>query len=944
VDQAGSADWKLTEPLRVRTGDSPVFVPAHESVALDAGGHPIMVNVGILEADTKVTERAVLHVRMNHYFLPSPYYFVEVVHSAGTNLYRTYPDTTNYSVSATVILSNGFNIVRAPGMHPLLQKTILVIGNDSDGDGLTDGDEADLGTDPHHPDTDGDGLNDALEVLYGSDPLKPDSDGDGLLDGQEVALGTNPNNQDTDSDGIWDGAELLLGSDPLSPFSTPPSIPPGFLASCSSGPNGGGYLTLIDPATGNVSLLGRPNNGDRFGLAYDSLPTLYLSRMADFASHSPLQNLTTPVGYYGAPGGVLLNVVTLTYNPTNDFFYGVEAGPAPGYGPTGQLVEIDPVNGAGRRLAIAGTNLIRSLLCTSNGIFYAAVAGAAASDRFVTLDPLTGAVTQEIGPIGYAPITGLAITTNGIIYGAQPLSSSVSRLLTIDPATGAGTPLSTVNRGLAGLALPSLKKVSALVSINRFSTGDGNGPSLQPVISANGKAVIFASRATDLTPLPDQNNILDLYWRDLESGETRLVTIDSAKSAAAFNVAPQYTSPFHLQRTLLSADGRYVVFVSDQTNLPTAIPSLGLDTYWHDVQSTNTVRLTDGTALAGYNATDPALSTDGRWVVFSAQGGLWKRGILGGGLSLVSVNRFGTPTTGGAVPVLSPDGRYVLFVGVDPDLAANPDANLAWDLYRRDTVAGTTVLVSMDRSGDAAGLGEPPTPTYDILYAMTPDGRYVVFDTPGTNLTAIPDDNAARDVFMRDMQSGVTKLVSVNFAGTAAGKGYRDGVGSSGASISADGRYVAFASAATNLINLPLAGNISDVYVRDMWSNTTVLVSINHAGTNRGNGNSLTPIISADGRRVCFSSAARDLVDPPIPLGLTANNLFVRDLVARTTTLLSVNSRGTTAAGSQTGSVWSPGFSLSTNGVVAFASGATNLVRVPRSNPTSDVFFRRLDP
>jgi hypothetical protein len=145
-------------------------------------------------------------------------------------------------------------------------------------------------------------------------------------------------------------------------------------------------------------------------------------------------------------------------------------------------------------------------------------------------------------------------------------------------------------------------------------------------------------------------------------------------------------------------------------------------------------------------------------------------------------------------------------------------------------------------------------------------------------------------------------------------------------------------------VNLPLTGNISDVYVRDMWSNTTVLVSINYAGTNRGNGNSLTPVISSDGRRVVFSSGARDLVNPPLPSSQSANNLFVWDLVTRKTTLLSVNFRGTAAVGSVIGSAWSPGFSLSTNGVVAFTSGATNLVRVPFSNPTSDVFFRRLDP
>jgi len=99
---------------------------------------------------------------------------------------------------------------------------------DSDDDGLTDGEEAVLGTDPFNPDTDGDGLTDGQEVeVYGTDPLDPDTDNDGLTDGEEVALGTDPLDPDTDGDGLMDGLEVDLGLDPLNPDTDGDGIPDG---------------------------------------------------------------------------------------------------------------------------------------------------------------------------------------------------------------------------------------------------------------------------------------------------------------------------------------------------------------------------------------------------------------------------------------------------------------------------------------------------------------------------------------------------------------------------------------------------------------------------------------------------------------------------------------------------------------------------------------------
>src|SRR5947209_10237332 len=104
--------------------------------------------------------------------------------------------------------------------HGLDPNDPTVAGQDPDGDGLTNLQEFQLGTDPRNPDTDGDGVSDGEEVKRGTNPLNADTDGDGLTEAEEIRLGTNPLNADTDGDGIPDGTEVKLGLNPLVPDST----------------------------------------------------------------------------------------------------------------------------------------------------------------------------------------------------------------------------------------------------------------------------------------------------------------------------------------------------------------------------------------------------------------------------------------------------------------------------------------------------------------------------------------------------------------------------------------------------------------------------------------------------------------------------------------------------------------------------------------------------
>src|SRR6185369_7756361 len=190
---------------------------------------------------------------------------------------------------------------------------------------------------------------------------------------------------------------------------------------------------------------------------------------------------------------------------------------------------------------------------------------------------------------------------------------------------------------------------------------------------------------------------------------------------------------------------------------------------------------------------------------------------------LVSINRFGNGS--GNQPVfnnalsISANGRYVAFVSEATNLAAN-DNNDAIDVFVRDRLTGQTILVSVNAAGTGTADGFSRAPT------ITPDGRFVVFISAASNL--VTDDAAQlihEDVYIRDLQLGTTRLVSRNFANTGRGdgaSGWFDPLG-----ISDDGRYVVFTSSARDLTAFTDNNSQQDVFVRDLQTNTTKLVSIN---------------------------------------------------------------------------------------------------------------------
>jgi Tol biopolymer transport system component len=274
----------------------------------------------------------------------------------------------------------------------------------------------------------------------------------------------------------------------------------------------------------------------------------------------------------------------------------------------------------------------------------------------------------------------------------------------------------------------------------------------------------------------------------------------------------------------------------------------------------------------------------------------------------------GQADLGSWVSDISADGRFVAFESGARNLVPS-DTNGAMDVFVHDRATQSTSRVSVSSTGAQA-----ITPDGSFMPSISGDGRWVAFQSWAANL--VPGDtNAAPDVFVHDRQTLATTRVSVGSGGAQANGA------SFSPSISHDGRWVAFASAATNLA----AGDVNgayDVFVRDLQTGATTLVSVASAGTH-GDNHSMHPSVSADGRWVAFQSFATNLVASDAN---GAWDVFLHDRQMATTTRVSVG------AGGGEGNRSSSSPTISADGVlVAFVSEASTLVAGDTNNGT-DVF------
>ena len=383
------------------------------------------------------------------------------------------------------------------------------------------------------------------------------------------------------------------------------------------------------------------------------------------------------------------------------------------------------------------------------------------------------------------------------------------------------------------------------VSVSRSGEQADRGSGLQetvPALSAHGRYVTFVSAASNLVP-GDTNGVEDVFVRDRRTGRvTRASVGPGGRQADDGSTDPS-----------ISADGRRVAFMSAARNLVTGDTNGARDVFVRDLPRGTTRRVsvkTDG-RQGDADSFFPVLSADGSTVAFQSSARLsprdtnnaedvYVRDLRRGRTVRASLTpgrrQFSGPS---ALPALSADGRLVAFV------AEYREPN-HFEVWLHDRRTQRTRLVSVRRRiTEDNSVGRP---------SLSADGRFVAFASSRTTLVR-GDTNQARDVFVRDLATGQFRRVSVN------SRGLQGDSDSEAPSISARGRYVAFASHATNLVSGDTNAR-SDVFLRDLRTGTVRRVSVPRSGDEANDHsaffNELS--VSGDGRHVVFESVATNLV------------------------------------------------------------------------------------
>lgn len=396
--------------------------------------------------------------------------------------------------------------------------------------------------------------------------------------------------------------------------------------------------------------------------------------------------------------------------------------------------------------------------------------------------------------------------------------------------------------------------------------GNGRSENVWASVSGDGRRVVFNSRATNLVR-GRIGRAAHLYVRDLANSTTELVDVSS-------DGTPGNADSFG---ATISADGRWAAFTSDATNLVEGKSTDAFDVYAHDRETGVTKRVSLAADGRPGNAMSfrAQISGNGRFVTFVSMASNLIPGQAGGistcfvydlladTLEMVTVNSDGEPADGLCqAPSISSDGRFVAFTSRATNLAPGQASGI-WNVYVRDRERRTTTLVSDGMTGglgggsagaELAGPGQSPlTARGSLGDSISPDGRYVAFGSWVSHL--IPGDrNDTLSLYLRDLADGTTEKISVAHDG-----GQADDMTFFTASVSAGGRYVAFASRATNLVPGDSHPGLWHVYLRDRELSTTERISVAPDGA-KANGESAYPVISADGSTIAFISAAANLV------------------------------------------------------------------------------------
>lgn len=393
--------------------------------------------------------------------------------------------------------------------------------------------------------------------------------------------------------------------------------------------------------------------------------------------------------------------------------------------------------------------------------------------------------------------------------------------------------------GAAGAA-GELNPWATPVGIERVSVSTsgspGNHDSIDPDSSDDGRFVTYYSLANNLVP-GDTNGEADVFVRDRTANVTERVSVrsDGTEAHGGSSAWPS-----------ISGNGRFVAFVSTATDLVPGDTNGWLDVFVHDrlTGETRRVSVSSSGVQANERSTRPSISGDGRFTVFSSdasnlvdgdtnfQEDVFVYDWVTGATSRVSVGHDGSQLSSASyVPDISGDGHFVAYFSGGQVVVAD--------------------LRSNSRTIESVNLDGTPGGWLSIEPSLSYDGRFVSFTSSAGGLVT-GDTNQTLDVFVRDRSAGVTTRVSVSSSGAEGVGGYADRP-----SISGDGRYVAFFSTFTNLVEGDTNG-AADVFVHDTVTHVTSRISALPDGT-QSNGYSDYPSFAADGSSVSFWSEGSTL-------------------------------------------------------------------------------------
>lgn len=531
-----------------------------------------------------------------------------------------------------------------------------------------------------------------------------------------------------------------------------------------------------------------------------------------------------------------------------------------------------------------------------------AVAGSSAFDVFVNGSGFTA--------FSIVQWNGTALPTT---FGTSAiLTASVSSSLIAAPGTVSITVKDSVSGAVSntqpfGIASPAAATagVIGLITIATDGKAADADSLVPPSINADGRYVAFQSAATNLVPGP-ASGFQDVYLRDTCLGSAPPDCVPSTiRISVTFDGSP---ANFHSFDSSVSADGRFVAFDSEATNiLPGTSSCTNTCVFLRDtcngatagcVPATKLIsQAMDGSAAGGAN---PAISSH-EFVAFNSNAtnivngdtngvaDVFVRDTCSGAAAGCSPSNtlVSVPSTGGVgnaqsgLPAISSTGRFIAFQSWATNMV--PNGIMAPGEYWRDTCTGATdACTPATLRIDLAANGVPPNNSIfnGAIPAISSDGRMVAFSSTATNLVSA-NVGGMGNIYVRDTCMGAPVGCAQNTSLVSLGNDGSTGNSSSGhQSMSSSARYVAFASLASNLVpgDTELAGGFKDVFVRDTCFGaspncipTTVRVSVTNTPNPETQASAISdyPAISGDGHYVVFLSAATNLV----PIGTNGHGM-----------------------------------------------------------------------